>query len=411
MKKDNHIKFLYSSLWGWCLFDFANSIAAVIGGIYFSKWFIEDAGANSVIYNILLFTSALFILISGKWVGRKIDLNGYKFWIKLSSFISFIAMLFVFIGSKIIPNTFLIPYSFIFFLIFLFGYQISRICHNVYLRSVIPESKQAKMSGYGAASNWAGSIVGIIITIPIVTAFPDITGRELTFLAASVSYGILTFSALILMFSSKTNQNQQVLNPKSKLNWNYFFVVLGSSFVIYFLLFDVMITVEKNLPPYLSVVYKMTDDIQAIGFLSVLISAMLGGLFASKIVNFLNSNLWLKIGSSVLVASITMITINNPIFLWSAFVLAGLSYGILESTIRVNFMSTFKSENAGENFGILAAVERSSGVVGPLLWIIPFSIFQNEKHSYVASMLLMAMLAFFALILLYRKKHRLDLDR
>lgn len=404
MQINNTDKFLQSSLWGWCLFDFANSIAAVIGGIYFSKWFIEDLGASPILFNTLLFLSALIILLTGKWVGKKIDTNGYVFWIKFSSLITFSAIVIIFVGSRLLPHSILIPFSFISFLIFLFGYQISRICHNVYLSSVIPKEIQSKMSGYGAASNWAGSIIGIILTIPIVTFYPNIFGRELTFLLAAICYGFLTLISLILMFASKIKTVENSAIGTKKYSWNYFLITLGSSFIIYFLLFDVMVTVQKNLPPFLTKVFSMNDETQAFGFLLVLISAMVGGLFAAKKINYSNSKLWLKISSFLLTLAILLITIKNPYSLWIAFALAGITYGILESVIRLNFMATFSSENAGENFGVLAAVERSSGVFGPLLWIIPFSLIQNEEQSYIASMLLMSCMTFVAFCLLIWNK-------
>ena len=400
--KESNISHLFYSLLGWCLFDFANSIAAVIGGIYFAKWFIEDVGASSILLNILFFSSALFIMLTGKWVGKNIDIHGYVFWIKLSSSIAFVGMLFLFLASQLIPLSYLIFVSFIFFMIFLFGYQVSRICHNVFLRSVIPNEIQSKMSGYGASANWAGSIIGIILTIPIITLYPNMYGRELTFLIATISYGVLTLISLFLMLSYKVNAPTSISTiSKKKYNWYNIIVSTGSSLLIYFILFDVMATVEKNLPPYLTRVYNMVDDTQAFGFLLVLFSAVIGGIIAAKKINYSNSSSWLKISTLILSFAIILMTIHNNITIWSSFILAGISYGLLESAIRLNFMASFSPEEAGEHFGILAVAERTSGVIGPLFWIIPFTILRYEIQAYVVSMLLMSSMALLAFILLF----------
>jgi MFS-type transporter involved in bile tolerance (Atg22 family) len=402
-------KFRSISLWGWCLFDFANSIPAVIGGIYFSKWFTEDIGGSSILFNILFFLSAIFVILIGKWVGRKVDVGGFRYWIKLTSFISFLAIILLFLGSQFLPSLYLLPLSFVLFLIFLLGYQIGRICHNVYLRSIIPDHIQSKMSGFGAAANWAGSITGIVITIPVITAYPQMFAREMTFLVAAVSYGIFTSIALFLMLLSQSEVKVPISTQKnSQLSWKFIVSYMGVPLLIYLLLFDVMATVQRNLPPFLTSIYKMQDNTQAIGFLTILITAMIGGLIAARVVKRSNSNLWLKISSSILAFSIILITLNNNILLWAAFAMAGISYGILESAIRVNFMGTFSSENAGENFGILAVIERTSGVIGPLIWIVPFSLFSNQIHSYISSMLLMSSLTFLALILLFLKNPNRD---
>ena len=265
------------------------------------------------------------------------------------------------------------------------------------------------MSGFGAAANWAGSIVGIILTIPVITAYPDMFGRELTFLVATVGYGVLTPLALMLMFFSRANSDIAMsLENRKKLLWSSLLISVGPALLIYFLLFDVMATVQRNLPPYLTRVFEMPDNTQAIGFLVILFSAMIGGLIAARVVKHKNSKTWLKVCSCSLEVSIILITIGNHLMLWVAFVFAGASYGILESAIRVNFMSSFSSENAGENFGVLAVVERTSGVVGPLVWIIPFSLFIDEVHSYITSMLLMSGLAFMAFILLFFGKEKIE---
>lgn len=408
MEKISHHKFFTSSLYGWCLFDFANSIPSIIGGIYFSKWFTEDLRGGSVMFNILFFVSALIIMLTGKWVGNKIDENGYKFWIKLSSAISITSVSLLFVCSQLLSKELLIYTSFVLFLAFLFGYQISRICHNVYLRGIIPEEIQTKMSGYGAAANWGGSIVGILLTIPVVTNYSGMIGRELTFLVAAIGYGVLTPIALVLMFRSNQMTDIKISNESiNAKTWKSIIVSVGFLLIVYLLLFDVMATVQRNLPPYLTSVFKMTDDTQAVGFLLILISALSGGFIAAKTVNFRNSIVWLKRSSLSLCIAIVLICINNPVSLWTAFVIAGVSYGILESAIRVNFMGNFTAQTAGKNFGVLAVIERTSGVVGPVIWIVPFYIFKEESFSYIASMVLMSALTLAALLILILNKNNL----
>lgn len=393
------------SLFGWCLFDFAMAIPVVIGGIYFSKWYIENVGATSTILNLLFFSATLIIFLSGRWVGRKIDSKGYQFWIKLSSFIVFLSLSCLFLSSQFLPNNVILYSSFLFFLIFLSAYQITRICHNTYLHQVIPENLQTKMSGLGTASNWAGSVIGILITIPVVLLYPGIIGRELTFLIAVITYGILIVPSLILMFRASSINTEHLEDTHNvSISWKTLMLSSGTSLVMYFLIFDVMATVQKNLPPYLTKVFEMKDDVQAIGFLVILLSATIGGLIASRVVNFTTAQQWLKIGSIILTFSIILITLQNTTALWVAFVTAGASYGMLESAIRIHFMKTFSARNAGENFGMFAMLERASGIIGPLIWIVPFWVIKNEVQSYIGSMLLMSVLGFIAFLILSSRK-------
>lgn len=396
----NAKKILNFSIFGWCLFDFTNSIPAVVGGIYFSKWFIEDVKAGSIAYNILFFLAALIVMATGRWIGERIDSIGYKIWIKISALLCFFSMLLLFIGSQILSRSYLVALSFLLFLVFLFSYQVGRICHNVYLRTIVPQDIQSKISGFGAASNWAGSLVGILVTIPLVLTFPKELAREMTFLEAAILYGIFTLISLRLMFRSTEARSYRIIeNNKSTFTFKHFFVYFRMPLILYLLLFDVMATVEKNLPPYLSSVFKMSDDKQSIGFLLILISAMVGGIAASKFVSERNSGSWIKLSAILLGASIFLITIRSNTALWAAFVVAGITYGILESAMRINFMNRFPNNESGKNFGTYAAVERASGVIGPLIWIIPFSIIGNGSRAFVDGMQLMAVLCLLAVAL------------
>jgi MFS-type transporter involved in bile tolerance (Atg22 family) len=137
----------------------------------------------------------------------------------------------------------------------------------------------------------------------------------------------------------------------------------GMILLSYFLLFETMITVERNLPPYLDVMFNLGSTTKSLAFLVVVVFALIGGLIAAKVINFSNANKWLKIGSLSLAVGILFIGFGNTIGLLTSVIIAGLSYGILETAIRTHFMNHFSPENAGKNFGVLAIVERTSGTI------------------------------------------------
>jgi MFS-type transporter involved in bile tolerance (Atg22 family) len=56
-------------------------------------------------------------------------------------------------------------------------------------------------------------------------------------------------------------------------------------------------------------------------------------------------------------------------------------------------MNHFSPEHAGRNFGVLAMVERTSGTIWPLLWILPFTFVADEPTAYRLAMWLMVLLA------------------
>jgi MFS-type transporter involved in bile tolerance (Atg22 family) len=66
-------------------------------------------------------------------------------------------------------------------------------------------------------------------------------------------------------------------------------------------------------------------------------------------------------------------------------------------------MSTFTAGSSGEKFSLLAAVERTSGIFGPLIWALPFILFIDTR-AYIVAMVLMAALTFFAFLLLLKNR-------
>ncbi|MDR0607562.1 MAG: MFS transporter [Candidatus Peribacteria bacterium] len=133
--------------------------------------------------------------------------------------------------------------------------------------------------------------------------------------------------------------------------------------LIYFLLFETMITVERNLPPYLDTMFDLGSTAKSLAFLIVVVFALVGGVLASKVITFFNAEKRLKIGSLSLVVGIILITVGNLPALVASTIIAGISYGVLETAIRTHFMNHFSPEHAGRNFGVLAMVERTSGTI------------------------------------------------
>jgi MFS-type transporter involved in bile tolerance (Atg22 family) len=264
--------------------------------MYFSKWFINDIGGTNILYNLIFFLSSLLIILLGRYLGRKVDKDGYKSRIRLAFGISAIALIALVISSQVLSGTLLIVLAFLFFMIFLFGYQMGRICHNTYLRGHIPEEEQSRMSGLGTVANWAGCIVGILIALPVVKFFAGQFGHEMALLVGTVAYTLLTPIAIALM--ARSTRSTMIHLTKETIDSHTRKSLLKTSgifLLIYFLLFETMITVERNLPPYLDSMFDLSEIMKSLAFLVVVVFALVGGLIASKVVSFATATKWLKI--------------------------------------------------------------------------------------------------------------------
>ena len=382
--KKNQIKEI-----GWYTFDFSNSIVSVIGGIFFSKWFIEDTANGNVSYNILYLLSAILIIVTSGYVGRSIDIKGYPVWLKGTYVLNATVLIFLALTANIMDkNVVLSVCVYALFSIYLFGYQVSRICHNVYLRVEIAADRRERVSGYGVAANWLGAIFGILLTIPVTMHWDGAAGREATFVVGAISYAILTLMALRFMgvFEAQHQGGDSDVDAGSKFRLSQITAII----VIFFFIFEVMSTLQRNLAPFLSGLFVMNDQTQSAAFLIILVFAALGGVFAAIAVGAHNSKIWIAIPALTLGFALLTLAMGASTLAWWAFPFIGWSFGVLESSIRLTFMQGFSGAIAGRRFALLAAVERSSSIVGPVVWSSPFLLSDDNALALRWSMALMA---------------------
>lgn len=374
---------------GWYLYDFGNSFAAVLGGVYFGKWFIEDLNNTPLLFNMLLTGSGVIVILSAWAAGRQIDRGGLHIWFWGTTICASFSLLSLSVVSRLpLDVSVLTVIAASTFGLFGVAYQLSRICHNVFLRRMINSARREAVSGLGATSNWMGSVFGILASVPLVAAFPGVEGREFVFLLAFIGYSLLSFVALRLMGVIKATKAPRIERVIQKTPWIWF---LSFWSLAVFLLYDAMSTVQRNLPPFLSEVFRMPDDTQALVFLVILLSAASGGLFAARYVRTINSLQWIVFPSFGLAAAIFILSASVELFSWLAYPIAGFAYGLLESSIRVSLMAKMSEEDAGIKFAFLASLERAAGVAGPLLWATPFAIFSDTNDAYKGSMALMGL--------------------
>ncbi len=391
------------SSFGWLLYDFGNSIVAVIGGIYFSLWFIEDLQAGSLHFNLLLAFSGLVIFLLGPITGITVSRYGLKRSLILSTIISVAAVTSLIMASVFLRSDLLIYFVSIAYIVFLISFQVSRIAHNIFLGYAFPSNQQSRLSGLGSFANWTGSIFGILFSIPIIILFDDF-GRQIAILASGLLFGICSFIAIRKLDFSGI-QTKIRLKAKEETTFKSFFGAykkVGILLVAYFLIFDSMITIQKNLPPFLGEVHDMVDKTQAIAFLLILISAAFGGLYSSRKITKSNSRKSIGIFALVLSCAVIMTLFSGP-YLWISFLMAGFSYGSLEAAIRTNVLHETNQEDISSTFGILAGVEKVSGIIGPLIWSIPFVFLSTEweNRSYKLSMLSMSALLILGYLVVY----------
>ena len=152
----------------WGLFDFANSILVINGGLYFSQWLADSYVGGESWFNYSLAITSFIVLITGPIIGAIGDRKNS--WMKIL-WLTTALMSFCTLGIAILPRVFLsgallLLFPLILFCLINYCYQISTLFYNSLLGKIAKPEAYARVSGFGGAMGWSGAIFGLGVILP-----------------------------------------------------------------------------------------------------------------------------------------------------------------------------------------------------------------------------------------------------
>lgn len=387
---------------GWLLFDFSNSITAVIAALYFSRLYISELEATNEQLNYLFIAAATVTVLTGWKIGIRMDAGKLSQWATLSCVIVVVSFFGIAIFSQLGVNA---PYKALvglIFVVYLYFYQIGRIAHNTFLFRHLPSEWHEKLSGFGAAANWIGTIFGLLVSLLVIRTSSESTSSAIVIFWGGCIATILLMIALLLMFNNLTTYSgtRAALRTDSIKSLSQKQLLLY--FLTFFILFDALSTIQRNIPPYLIEVLHFSESKQAAVYVITIFSACVGGLSCVLFLNQRNSNMAVSAAAFCLAVAISILVFSGAENYWIVVVPAGISYGVLEAAMRVSFMQGINSKDAGRQFGLYTVIDRTSGIAAPIIWVSSFSLFDQVGTSYCMGFLLMVVLLLLAISLLQR---------
>ena len=369
----------------WTLYDFANSITAIVFFLYFSQWLVIDRGVSDFWYNMIFTIGSLMLLLTAPILGSIAYKNGkqqsYLNWITVLTFLSFLGVSFI--------TLFFSHQVFLAVLFFLFAnylYQFSFVFYNALLHYIAPQEKWGRISGIGQTGNWLGQIAGLVITLPLASGAVYLVGevgRAQTFLPATIIFFILALPMLLYFKLPKQEKtdNKIILKKEYKSYWNQFKELIKSPsmglFLLAFFFFnDAILTAANNFPIYLARVFNVSDNIKSMLLLGILATSTVGafcsGWVADKI--GLKKTLEIVLGSWVIILPALGLISNFNLFVIFT-VLMGFMYGATWSVTRAVMTALCPKEKLNFGFSFYTLAERVSTLVGPLSWGLVTSVF------------------------------------
>ena len=431
--------------WSWALYDFANTIFSMnIATLYFSVWIVSDLGSTDLVYSIANSVASLLVVGAIPVLGAISDVrHRHKPWVigfTIASCLGCVAIGVIgqttlpLVGEAVrnpaavaigwrAPTSSLLPVL-IAFVIANFAYQAAQPFYNAMMPELVPVEEQGRLSGFGVALGYVGSIAGVALVAPFFTGgipkvvqlsagvnntlhaimpFTASGGRVATFVPTGVLF--LLFS-LPLFFICRDHNPAP---PGTPVRWRKAFRDVKETvtaarrhpgalrFIITSLVYqDAIGTIVSFMTLYAVRAVGFDKGSEITLFMVLTIPAIFGSYFYGHLVDRIGAKRSLKITLWIwvaLLAAMMLVTTKNAF--WFVGLAIGLNFGGVNAIERPLLLSLIPDVEAGRYFSLMLLSARVAAVIGPLLWGLTTWALEGSigtKLAYRAAVLVVAVM-------------------
>jgi UMF1 family MFS transporter len=185
------------SVVAWALYDFANSafaavIAATIYAAYYALAVVGNRdGAGDLWWGRTVSLAMAMVAVSSPFLGGVADRAG----VRRPLFIGFTALAVTATALMATVGPGMVLWGFALGVVGLFAYESALVYYNAYLPDLAPRAYQGRVSAWGFAVGYAGSMVALLAALPFVRA----QAYDGAFLSAAALYGVFAIPAFVLL--------------------------------------------------------------------------------------------------------------------------------------------------------------------------------------------------------------------
>jgi MFS transporter, UMF1 family len=402
----------------WALYDFANTIFSMnVSTLYFTVWLVTDLGVSNTMDAVAGAVSSALVFLSIPFLGALSDVRRrHKPWVLGFTVVSCacVALLGV-LGQRLFPLTgegvdsaATLPQSWhasgapLFWLLAVyvvagFAYQAAQPFYNAMLPELAPPEEQGRLSGFGTAIGYVGSIVGVLLVAPFfngkLPAFGQLSDgvmRTLHSLVPFTSHGgrVSTFvptGLLFLLFSLPLFLVCRDHNPAPRgtsIDWRRAVrevihtihdakkhpgtlrFILAS-----FMYQDAIGTIVGFMTLYAVKAVGFTKGSEIGVFLVLTIPSIFGSFIYGHLVDRFGAKRSLMWTVVVWIALLVfMVLAPGKTAFWIVGFAIGLNFGGVPTAERPVLLSLVPDVEAGRYFSLMLLSSRAAAIVGPLIW-------------------------------------------
>jgi len=346
----------------WAFYDFANTIFSMnIATMYFAVWLVDDLHVSNTMAGVANAIASALVFASVPFLGALSDVRRRrKPWVVAFTVVSCLAVaLMGILGQRLLPLTGTsidvpavlppgwratgMPLFWVLatFVLATFAYQAAQPFYNAMMPELAPVEEQGRLSGFGTALGYVGSIVGVLLVLPFFNA-PRGTRVSWRKAVREVRHTI-----------RDARQHPGTLR-----------FILAS-----FVYQDAIGTIIGGMALYAVNAMGFEKGAETTLFLVLTVPSIFGsyiyGLLVDRIggKRSLMMTLLLWIGLLAL-----MIVVPGKAAFWIVGLAVGLNFGGVPTAERPVLLGLVPDVEAGRYFSLMLLSSRAAAIVGPLIW-------------------------------------------
>ncbi|GAB4410971.1 MAG: MFS transporter [Thermodesulfovibrionales bacterium] len=371
----------------WCLFDFANSsysavIASVIFPVYYATRIVgNEAGQGDLWWGRAVSLSMALVAVTSPFIGGIADFGGIRKRMLLAYTVLCISM----VASFSLLKKGMIVEGFLLITIANIGMEGGLVFYNSFLPEIAEKEYQGRVSAWGFAVGYAGSILSLLIAVPIVKG----GYFEAAWLMVAIFFAIFSMPAFLFLPKDR-KRGLKILHAASKgfrYTWNTFKEIWSRKesriFLLAYLIYeDGVNTVIVFSSIFAATTLNFAPQELIVLYLIVQITALIGAFLMAKPIDYRGPKkvvtLSLIMWTSVSIAAFFVTTKGH---FWLLACIAGLGLGTVQAATRAFFAQFIPVDHESEYFGVYSMVGKSSAVIGPLVFGTMSSTFGSQRPA------------------------------
>ncbi|MBI1893304.1 MAG: MFS transporter [Candidatus Rokubacteria bacterium] len=358
----------------WAFYDFANSsfaavILATIYAAYYAMGVVgNERGAGDLWWGRVISVSMATVALTSPFLGGIADRAG----VRRRLFIGFTALSVVATALMATVEPGMVVWGFLLAVVGNVGFEGALVYYNAYLPEIAPRQMQGRVSGWGFALGYVGSIVALVVALPFVRA----QALDAAFLSTAALFAIFSLPAFFVLpaaprgrmsvlRAAKEGGAEVVAAIRKILRLRDLRRFLGA----YFVYEDGVNTVAAFSAIFAAQTLAFPLDRLIVLYIVVQISALLGALAWSWPTDRLGPKRVVMVTlcqwSAVVVAAYFVQTQGQFYVLAVA---AGTGLGAVQAASRTFMATLIPKGMEAELFGFYTLCGKSAAIMGPLVF-------------------------------------------